>query len=129
MNQEEAFVQAFIVPDKQSRYLSLLASRKRRAVFLDRLNHHLDYDPKVVTRVPPDRQTADRIEALLRKLGAPVSCHVISSRSEWDAQDTPLHDALELIVGSSIGTILCCVPGRLAYYEAEDSGHRFILNR
>src|SRR5437016_7970597 len=51
MNHEEAFVQAFIVPDKQSRYLSLLASRKRRVEFLDRLNHHLDYDPSFAVRV------------------------------------------------------------------------------
>ena len=129
MSHEEAFVQAFIVPDKQSRYLSLLGSRKRRAGFLDRLNHHLDYDPAFAVRVPSDQQTADRIEALLRKRGAPDACHVISSRAEWDAQDKPLREALELVVGFSIGTVLSCIAGRLAYYEAEDMGDRFILSR
>ena len=129
MSHEEAFVQAFIVPDKQSRYLSLLASRKRRGVFLERLNHQLDYDPAFAARVPPEQQTAERIEALLRKRGAPDTCHVISSNSDWDAKDMPLHDALELAFGFCIGTILCCIPGRLAYYEAEDIGDRFILSR
>ena len=129
MNHEEAFVQAFIVSDKQSRYLSLLASRKRRDMFLDRLNHHLDYDPAFATRIPSAQQTAERIEALLRKRGAPDTCHVISSKSDWDAKDMLLHDALELVFGFSIGTVLCCVPGRLAYYEAEDIGDRFILTR
>jgi hypothetical protein len=129
MDHEEAFVQAFIVPDKQSRYLSLLASRKRRDMFLDRLNHHLDYDPAFAVRVSPEQQTAERIETLLRKRGAPHTCHVISSKSDWDAQDLPLHDALDFVFGSSIGTVLCCIPGRLAYYEAEDIRGRFILSR
>jgi hypothetical protein len=129
INHEEAFVQAFIVPDKQSRYLSLLASRKRRDMFLDRLNHHLDYDPTFAVRVPPEQQTAERIETLLRKRGAPDTCHVISSKSDWDAQDMPLHDALDFVFGSSIGTVLCCIPGRLAYYEAEDIRGRFILSK
>jgi len=71
MNHEEVFVQAFIVPDKQTRYLWLLASRKRRDMFLDRLNHHLDYEPAIAVRVPPDQQTLERIEAMLRKRGAP----------------------------------------------------------
>ena len=129
MNHEEAFVQAFIAPDKRSRYMSLLASRKRRHVFLDRLNHHLDYDPAFANRVPSEQQTPERIEALLRKRGAPDACHVISSNSDWDAQEMPLYDALELVVGYGIGTVLCCIPEHLAYYEAEDVGDRFILSR
>src|SRR6185436_18322032 len=54
-----------------SRYLWLLVSRKRRDMFLDRLNHQLDYDPAFAVRVPPAHQTVERIEALLRKCGAP----------------------------------------------------------
>jgi hypothetical protein len=129
MNHEEAFVSAFIVPDKQSRYLLLLASRKRRDVFLDRLNHHLDYDPAFAVRVPPEQQTAQGIEALLRKKDAPDTCHIISTKSDWDARTMQLREALDLIVGSSIGTVLCCVPSHLAYYEAEDIKDRFILSR
>ena len=129
MSHEEAFVRAFIVPDKQSRYLDQLASRKRRGLFLDRLNHALDYDPAFATRVPPSQQTAISIEALLRKRGAPDTCHTISSLAEWDGRDLPLREALDLVVGFSIGTVLCCVPSRLAYYEAEDMGERYILAR
>lgn len=129
MSHEEAFVQAFIVPEKRSRYLSLLANRKRRAEFLDRFNHHLDYDPALAIRIAPNQQTVDRIEALLRKRGAPDTCHVISSKVAWDSQIKPLRDALEQVVGYGIGTVLCCIPGRLAYYEAEDIGERFILSK
>lgn len=38
-----------------------------------------------------------------------------------------LSDALEEIVGSGMGTILSCLPGRLAFLETEDE--RFILAR
>jgi len=129
MKHEEAFVQAFIVQDKQSRYLSLLASQKRRTVFLDRLNHNLDFDSAFAVLVPSNQQSAEEIEKLLRKQGAQNTCHLISAKPEWDAQDMPLRKALDLVVGINIGTVLCCIPGRLAYYESEDLGRRFILSK
>jgi hypothetical protein len=129
MSHEEAFVQAFILPDKRSRYLSMLGSRKRRGGFLDRINHSLDYDSAFAVPIPPAEQTAAAIEALLRKRGAPDECHVISSKSDWDAQDIRLREAIDLILGYGIGTVLCCVPGRLAYYESEDMRRRLILCR
>ena len=129
MSHEEAFVRAFIVADKQERYVDLLASPKRRHGFLDRLNHHLDYDPAFAAPVPTSEQTASGIERLLRQRGAPNMCHTISCHQAWDARELPLHDALDLIVGFSMGTVLCCVPGKLAYYEAEDRSRRYILSR
>ena len=129
MSHEEAFVHAFIVPVKQARYLDQLASRKRRSMFLNRRNHALDYDPTSATRISPSQQTAATIEALLRKKGATETCHTISSLADWDARDMALREALDLVVGFSIGTVLCCVPGRLAYYEAEDMSDRYILTR
>jgi hypothetical protein len=129
MNQEEAFIKAFIIPHKRSRYLTLLSSRKRRRDILDRLNHNLDFDSKYSIRIPPEHYRSDVISKLLKQRGAPSICHIISSWHEWDGQDIPLDDALELVVGFGIGTVLCCVPGHLAYYEAEDAGERFILSK
>ncbi|HEY3856750.1 MAG TPA: hypothetical protein VGO67_20385 [Verrucomicrobiae bacterium] len=129
MNQEEAFVRSFILLDKQSRYLEMLASPKRRDGFLDCLNHHLDYDPSYAIQVPSSQQKAASIEALLRQRGAPEICHTISSLSKWDGLDLGLHEALEMVVGYNIGTVLCCTSGRLAYYESEDIRERYILFR
>jgi hypothetical protein len=129
MNPEEAFVRSFIFPDKQARYLEMLVSPKRRNGFLDRLNHHLDYDPSFANRVPPNQQTAGNIELLLRKHGAPEICHTISSLKKWDGLELPLREALELVVGYNIGTVLCCISGRLAYYESEDISERYILSK
>ncbi len=40
-----------------------------------------------------------------------------------------LTDALAAVVGRGFGTILVCIPGSLAYYEGEDPGERYILER
>ena len=128
-NQEEAFIKAFIVPAKQDRYLQMLSNPKRRHAFLNRLNHslELDYAAEFVVKVMPRDQTAPRIEELLRKKGAPDFCHIISSSKKWDGHDYGLREALEIVVGSGIGTVICCIPGRLAYYEGEELRDRFIF--
>lgn len=124
---EEAFINAFIVKDKRDRYFQLISSPKRRHAFLDRLNHQLDFDPSYSILVPPPDQTVDGVEGILRKRGAPELCHTISGHRAWDAKEMPLRDALEMVVGFNIGTVLCCIPGKLAYYEAEDICHRYIF--
>jgi len=129
LKHEEAFVRSFILADKQARYLEMLASAKRRDGFLNRLNHHLDYDPTYAVRVPPSKQNDRDIEQLLRECGAPDFCHTISSLARWDGLDLPLQKALELVVGNNIGTVICCVSGRLAYWESEDLGERYILSK
>jgi hypothetical protein len=129
VSHEEDFVRAFIVPEKQERYLALLSSPKRRHGFLDRLNHNADYDAQFASHVPPSQQSAAAIERLLRQRGAPDICHTISSHAAWDGRDLPLREALDLIVGFSMGSVLSCIPGRLAYYEAEDLGARYIFQR
>jgi hypothetical protein len=46
-----------------------------------------------------------------------------------DARTLPLKEALGLILGMSPGTLVSCIPGRLAYFEGEEKGARFILER
>jgi hypothetical protein len=40
-----------------------------------------------------------------------------------------LRDAINQILGVGHGTLLSCVPGRLGYFEGEDPGERYILER
>jgi hypothetical protein len=129
MSDEEAFVRAFIVAPKRDRYLQLLASPNRRRDFLDRLNHQLDYDAAFAAPIPADQQSASGIALLLTQRGAPATCHLISSDSALDHRDLPLSEALDQVVGFGFGTVVSCIPGRLAYYEAEDAGERYILSR
>jgi hypothetical protein len=43
------------------------------------------------------------------------------------SKELPLVEALQQIVGRGMGTVLSCIPGRLAFVETEDE--RFILGR
>jgi hypothetical protein len=129
MNQEELFVKTFIDPDKQSRYLDLLANPKRRNGFLHRFAHHLDYIPLLAIHIQPAQQKAEQIYQRLKKRGASDTCHVMSEWSEIDGKDISLSEALDQVVGVGMGTVISCIPGRLAYYEAEEVGHRYILTK
>jgi hypothetical protein len=129
MEHEQAFVRAFIVADKQARYLAKLSSSSRRRDITARLYHSFDYDPKYVAQIPPGEQTTQAIFARLRKLGAPESCHAIAADSKLDGEDLPLAEALERVVGVIDGVILSCIPGVLAYYESEDLKGRYVLSR
>ncbi len=51
---------------------------------------------------------------------AGLTCWVISEDPEMDGRELDLKAALEHINGRQIGTILSCVPGKLAYFEGED---------
>lgn len=130
MNPEEAFVSAFIAKDRRDRYLGFL-NPKRRNKLLDLLPHgtvgHLAIEFKKA--IVPKDQTLEGILSILTARGAPASCHVISSDKEIDGRDMPLRDALVATVGQGMGTIICCVPGRLAYFEGEDMGARFLLEK
>ncbi len=59
-------------------------------------------------------------------MGAPESCHFIGG--EHDGEDVELLSALKEVVGYGTGTVLSCVPGKLAYFEGEIR-ERFLLVR
>jgi hypothetical protein len=120
---EEATIRAFIVPAKRDRYLSLVSNEKRRAEFLDCLNHCRDIDNRYATQLP---SLADVI-SLLRAHGAPDVCRVISDCRDIDGREMPLRDAVEHAESVGWGTILCCIPGRLAYYLDEAGTRRRLL--
>jgi hypothetical protein len=120
---EEATIRAFIVPAKRDRYVELLANEKRRANFLDCLNHYRDIDERYASEVP---SSADAV-SLLRDRGAPDVCRVISDCRETDGREMPLADAVEQAEFVGWGTIFCCIPGRLAYFLDEAGSKRRLL--
>lgn len=123
---EESFVRTFVHRDRRRRFLALLSSPKGRIRFRETLAHRLELDPSRAHPIPPGKDTAVQIEALLRSLGAPDECYVISESRNLDGQILDLRPALERVVGMGIGTVVYCTP-ELAYYEAEDASTRFLL--
>jgi len=124
-------VQAFIVPGRQERFLYLLTNPRRRKKFLDELGHFRWFDGRFAAPAQwkPDcalsvwgrhQQGIQNIANLLRSRGAAKSCWVISQFAGIDGRELELESALEAVVGKGMGSILSCVPGRLAYFEGED---------
>ena len=129
MGHEEKLFKAFIVPERRGRYLSLLKSAKKRTKLVNRLPHCHDIDPRYSRLVPVHLQTSEEIYSLLAAEGAPQTCHVVSELGDVDGRDMPLLEALDAVVASGMGTLLSCIAGKLAYYEGEDPGERYILQR
>lgn len=120
---EEATIRAFILPERRPRYLEQMSIPKRRARFRNRLNHCNDLDPRFAT-------AARNITAAeLRGQGAPEHCHLISGSTELDGREMPLAEALQELDFLYFGTLVCCVPGRLAYYRGECGEREFLLVR
>ena len=124
---EESLIRAFADPARVGRYITLLGSPRGRAKLIAGLAHDFRLDSRRATRVASTESNAQAIEKLLRNLGAPDVCYCLSENPELDARDMPLAEALSATVGYGMGTFISCVPGRLAYYESEERGERYVL--
>lgn len=124
---EEAFVKQFVHKDRQARLLALLTNEKKRRKFIGQLAHFRDFDDRRLTLVPPDQQSVAEILPLLVRAGAAPTCYVFSEDKHLDKREMKLREALDATVNTCMGTIISCVPGRVAYYEGEQPGKRYIL--
>jgi hypothetical protein len=118
----------------RARVKTLLSSKREgrkspRSKFLNSLYHTPPFDDRYVTVLPHEKTWPDAVRAELLARGAPKQCYVISAGSPHDGTTIPLEEAINELVG---GTILLCIPGRLAYYEGEESvggGYQWIVER
>jgi hypothetical protein len=128
---EEKLIKSFLLPERQPRYLALLSASnpKNRAKLRSYLAHCRDIDMCFAFRVPSKQQNIDDIYMRLKEKGAPDMCHVLSENIRIDNRELPLKKALEETIGMGMGTFLSCIPGKLAYYEGEEPGERYICER
>ena len=126
---EAAIVGAFIAKQKRERLLLILRSPQRTRKLQEQFPHESRWDPRVVVPIPVAQQTAERLHAELLRRGAKNEVYLISANPKLDARSWNLVDALQEVVGSSSGTLVSCIPDRLAYFEGEAPGDRFILAR
>ena len=128
---EKATIRAFVVPDKQERLLLFATTPKNRKKFTSELPHFRWFDKRYAQpmkwNVDPKLKLWDRhvqgitnVVQTLRSKGAGQTCWAMSEDAELDGREMDLEGALRAVVGRGIGTILSCIPGRLAYYEGED---------
>jgi hypothetical protein len=124
---EKSLVAAFVIPRKRSRHDSLLDTRKGSDKFRRSLAHSPDWDPRFICQI--ENQKPQAIHEVLRKMGAPRDCYVLSENDRDDAKRMGLLEALMGAIGYGIGTVISCIPSRLAFYEGEGPGVRYILKR
>ena len=127
LNHETEFIRHFVISPKRRRYLSLLETRKGRKKLVEALDHFDELDTRYAQLLPANAQTVSQIGALLKRKGAPERCYVTSSNEDIDAREMSLRAALEKTVGTGSGTIISCIPGKLAYFEGEEQNQRYIL--
>jgi hypothetical protein len=127
ISREIQLVETFVVPEKRERYKGFLSSPKRRRKFLDELYHFHDFIPGCEIELRGPTNTAEGLIADLRRRGAHADCYVMSVDKDFDGSTRPLADVIRHVFTSIEGTLICCVPGRLAYYEGEAPKNRFIL--
>ena len=126
---EELFARSFVYPAQRARYLTLLESKKGRRKLCDGLNHSPHLDGRFAKLIPANQQSAQSIERLLKSKDAPDMCHVMSSNPDLDNREMSLSEALLETVGMDAGTMISCIPGKLAYVELEGFDGRYILER
>jgi hypothetical protein len=124
---EEELIRAFVARERRERFLSGLGNPRKRRILTNEFCHFKNLDPRFVVEIKPSQQNPKDIYHLLRILGAPERCWVVSDDSSMDARTMNLDETLNEIVGRTLATFLCCVDGKLAYFENEDG--RWILHR
>lgn len=92
---------------------------------LDRLNHCRDLDVRFAVVLPSNAN----IEDLLIARNAPDTCYVLSANDDIDGREMNLCDAIEQARLGGWGTLIGCIPNRLAYYYDECGERQMILER
>jgi hypothetical protein len=127
VHHEHALIAAFVKRSKRDRYREILSNPRLRHKFTDKLAHFSDFDPKYRLPIPSNKLFGDNIAFELQRRHSPNIVFSISENPALDHKELPLVEALKQIVGRGMGTVLSCLPGRLAFVETEDE--RFILER
>jgi len=124
---EHALIAAFVKRGKRDHYRDILSNPRLRHKFTHQLAHFTDFDPKYRLPIPSNKLFVDNIARELQKRHSPSIVSAISEDPALDQKELLLVEALKQIVGRGMGTVLSCIPGRLAFVETEDE--RFILER
>ncbi len=137
---ETAFIGSFVKSGLKVRFKEVFTKEKCRksknrkkhlkwAQLLIEFEHWVDNS--CVNALPLSEQTQKRKKGYLTKMGALELCYVISEAKELDGKIMPIDSALSyLMTTPTYGTILSCIPGKLAYYEhVERSSLTWVLKR
>ena len=118
---EEQTIRAFVQKSKQDRCCLLLGHPKRRKDFTKELAHFKWLDERFAHAIPSSvAHTPEEVASLLRKKGAGSKVWTISEDPAIDGTELILEEAIKRVLGREMGTILSCIPGKLAFFQGEE---------
>lgn len=131
---EEIIVKSFINKRIQQRVLFELFSPKKRDNVMNMLCHNYSdtLRKEFMIEIPKPNSDPNEIAKLMKKQGASNDCYAMSWNHSIDGKHMSLSSALEVAVGEGFPSLISCIPGKLAYFEAEQEygpPPRFILKR
>jgi hypothetical protein len=125
---EQEVVRTFILKNRRERCAFLLADPVGRQKLRDALAHFKWLDERFAHPIPPrTAHSAVELVALLRQKGAGRTVWVISEYKAIDGREMNLEAAIEEVWGRQCGTILSCIPGKLAFFKDEEMHSERIL--
>lgn len=107
----------FILPEHRPRFVDSLADERLRRKLRHKLAHFAWVDVRYATPAPTVEPAA--LARALEREGAPRTCFLVSGDDDLDGAELPLEEALERVQHSDDGTLISCVPGRLAVFTDE----------
>lgn len=125
---EVEFANNFILDSKVQGFIKKSKGHRRRGYLNTVLPHCLLFKNECLMEFENVVKDSDEVYEKLRKKTSSNFCYVLSCNSLIDGLKLPLKSALEKVVGKfNGGTVLIIDPNRLAYFEGEEIGDRFIL--
>lgn len=118
---EQEFIRSFIQKERQERCSFLLSHPKRRREFTSKLPHFPWLEERFASPIPARiAHTSDELVALLKAEGAGTLVWIISEDRSLDGRSLPIQEAMDAVWGQFSGSVLSCIPGRLAFFHGEE---------
>ncbi len=126
---EKTIAASFLAPHQARRVLALLGNKRGRKKFIGMLPHNLTLDQKYSRPISNSDQEQGKLVELLKKLGAPSRCYIISVETSIDGLHTQLDEGVDQIFYFGDASILSCIPNKLGFYVSEDFMDIYLLHR
>jgi hypothetical protein len=126
MNPHKAGIRSFVVKNKRDRFTEGISNLRIRRKLLNQLAHNNNLiDEKYAIVSSKALLTVKQLYDQLLSMGSPAQVYIVSENVDLDQKLMNLNAALKEIRWSGYGTVISCIPGKLAYYEGEEE--HFIL--
>ena len=116
---ERKVISLFVEKSKRNRYLQFLSAVKKRPKFIAKLAHFQDFKWELFLELNSNEQEAIAITLTNYNL-TNKTCYVISENMKLDTKTMEVDDAIRIIVGYGMGSIIVFGDANAIFYQGED---------